>query len=380
MQNTIYRISQQRRVEGEFYCSSLPKKRNKAKTVATPIESRQQSVIRNSTALGIGLLMLSGVLVAVESHENTNFTQDSETIPKIEKKFFGPDIANSKLTAFKGQLFVAKAHGGEVAEVHDKILRDVGLVTDEVPDLIKIRASIEPILYSDYQKTEPIEDVIGQARKKIDVQKLDRVERENFIKANFEKFVSSSMMGVGISDLTQNPNNLVKFEGKITAIDVDATNFPIIPYYIFDRFGIDRETIFESAKKFYKSPQYEPLKKLKLDSVLKACGEDSDFYKKYLENFKMMEKYLDQEKGYNQDYNPHNVYFGNILNIFKDDDTYIKQNIVDLNIGGPSKAFPTLAKLDDKTTHYLMARISSEPTSVRSSKKLDGETKDSREL
>ncbi len=376
MPNTIF---QQRRAEGEFYGSRPPKESNKTGTVVNLIESRQTN-IRNSTALRIGLLMLSGVLVAVESHENTNFTQDSETIPKIEKKFFGPDIANSKLTAFKGQLFVAKAHGGEVAEVHDKILRNVGLVTDEVPDLIKIRASIEPILYSNYQKIEPIEDVIGQARKKIDVQKLDRVERENFIKDNFEKFVSSSMMGVGISDLTQNPNNLVKFEGKITAIDVDATNFPIIPYYIFDRFGIDRETIFESAKKFYKSPQYEPLKKLKLDSVLKACGEDSDFYKKYLENFKMMEKYLDQEKGYNQDYNPHNVYFGNILNIFKDDDTYIKQNIVDLNIGGPSKAFPTLAKLDDETTQYLMARIPSKLTSVRSSKKLGDETETKREL
>lgn len=376
MPNTIF---QQRRAEGEFYGSRPPKESNKTRTVVNLIESRQTN-IRNSTALRIGLLMLSGVLVAVESHENTNFTQDSETIPKIEKKFFGPDIANSKLTAFKGQLFVAKAHGGEVAEVHDKILRNVGLVTDEVPDLIKIRASIEPILYSNYQKIEPIEDVIGQARKKIDVQKLDRVERENFIKDNFEKFVSSSMMGVGISDLTQNPNNLVKFEGKITAIDVDATNFPIIPYYIFDRFGIDRETIFESAKKFYKSPQYEPLKKLKLDSVLKACGEDSDFYKKYLENFKMMEKYLDQEKGYNQDYNPHNVYFGNILNIFKDDDTYIKQNIVDLNIGGPSKAFPTLAKLDDETTQYLMARIPSKLTSVRSSKKLGDETETKREL
>ena len=194
----------------------------------------------------------------------------------------------------------------------------------------------------------------------MEVQKIDKIERENFIKENYKKFVGASMLGVGISDLTQNPNNLVKFEGKITAIDVDATNFPIIPFYIFDRFGIDRNIILESAKEFYQSPQYKSLKQLKLDSVLKVCGQDSDFYKIYLENFKKMEEYLDQKT---TEYNPENVYFGNIRDIFSNPDgsVSINRNTFDLKRMRPSEQFKIETSFDpnllQQRDQYLLATI-----------------------
>jgi hypothetical protein len=321
----------------------------------------------------------------VENSNNvTNFSplKHPSEIFRIRKKFFNKEISDSKIAVHEGKNYVVKAHGGEVAEVHDKILRDLGLVIDEVTDLKKVRVKIVPSEAYNGAKVEPIVNVIGQAREKMNIEKPKGSERENFITENYKKFVAVSMMGVGISDLIQNPNNLVKFNDKITAIDVDATNFPVIPYYIFDRFGIDRNAIFESAQEFFKSDQYQSLKQLKLDSVLKVCGEDSDFYKIYLENFKKMEDYLDKKT---TEYNPENTYFGNIRDIFSNPDgsVSINRNTYDLKREGPSLKFPREIKFDPNLPNqpYLLATTQAK-SSVKAvaHEKLESKTKESREL
>ena len=70
--------------------------------------------------------------IDLKEDANSHPLQNPVPIPQIKEIFFGREIADSKKIMHEDRLHVVKAHGGEVAEVHDKILRDLGLVISEV--------------------------------------------------------------------------------------------------------------------------------------------------------------------------------------------------------------------------------------------------------
>lgn len=79
--------------------------------------------------------------------------------------FTGNEVKNSKKWGFENKTYVVKATGGLVAMIHDKILRDLGLVAGEVEPIILTKTKIIPKSSYENVVCPEITDVVGQARK-----------------------------------------------------------------------------------------------------------------------------------------------------------------------------------------------------------------------
>lgn len=242
--------------------------------------------------------------------------------------FSGSEISDSK--TFDN--YVVKATGGMVAEVHDDILRRLGLVIKDVPPLEKITAKIKPdgIKPDGINSDEYLTDIIGQRRPEQKVENLDRNQRYDYVKENWQSFLKASMLGVGITDLIYNRNNLVKLKDKITVIDVDAMCLPIIPYEILsEELGINKDIQKDEAKKFFESPEYQELKTKKLELIENCSGKDSAIYDEHKKAFLKIEKHIKD----NAVYSPKDFYFGNIRKVWfgQKNDTDFEANFVPLN-------------------------------------------------
>lgn len=228
---------------------------------------------------------------------------------RLDLNFTGPEIADSKTYTKNGVNYIAKSTGGEVAGIHDEILRELKLVNPDVPKLEKVITNIIPEGAKD---NEHLSNIVGQMREEQNVKLLNREDRKNFIRSNWQSFVKASMLGVGITDLIYNPNNLVELNNKITVIDVDAMSLPIIPYEIFETsFGIKENEVKAEAENFFKSPEYDKLMKRKLDVIEHCSGKDSNIYRQYVESFDAIHRHMTG----NEPYYPLDIYFGNIRGV-----------------------------------------------------------------
>ncbi|MBM3590731.1 MAG: hypothetical protein FJX30_05120 [Alphaproteobacteria bacterium] len=250
--------------------------------------------------------------------------------PRLDLNFTGGQIADSQIYTKNGVNYIAKSTGGEVAGIHDEILRELKLVTPDVPKLEKVITNIIPEGAKD---DEHLSNIVGQMREKQDVKLLNREDRKNFISSNWQSFVKASMLGVGITDLIYNPNNLVELNNKITVIDVDAMSLPIIPYEISEEsFRIGEDKVKAEAKNFFNSPKYDELKNRKLNVIEQCSGKDSNIYRQYVESFAAIDRHITR----NEPYYPLDFYFGNIRGVKMDTNgkTKFNANFTPLNEAG----------------------------------------------
>lgn len=264
-----------------------------------------------SKALYCSLLAINsfaGYVNADEKSLSKNFSASSplREVPKNDNYiFYGDEIRDSK--RYDGH--VVKATGGEVATVHDDILRTLGLVSQDVPELKKVVTNIKPDGAKD---GEYLDNIVGQMREEQDVKLLNREDRNHFVRSNWRSFVRASMLGVGITDLIYNPNNLVELNKKITVIDVDAMSLPTIPYEIFKKlFGISENEVKTEAENFFKSSEYGELMTKKLDLIEVCSGKDSPIHRQYVRSFNKIRKHITEDKSYS----PRDFYFGNIRDV-----------------------------------------------------------------
>lgn len=261
-----------------------------------------------TSAKNLYFLLLTSTALAgliVPDEKCISPTKASDILFSNNYIFYGDEIRDSK----KYDGLVIKATGGGVADVHDDILRKFGLVSEDVPALEKIIVKIKP---DGSDSDEYITNIVGQMRPEQNVKILDRHQRYDFIERNWQSFLKASMLGVGITDLIYNPNNLVELNKQITVIDVDAMSLPIIPYKEFSElFGIDENNMKTEAKKFFASSEYKELMTKKLELIEKCSGKDSAIYVQYKNSFDDIEGHLVDQKSYSQK----GFYFGNIRKV-----------------------------------------------------------------
>lgn len=248
---------------------------------------------------------LAGLIVADKKHTSPA----NEILRSNDCIFSGNEIRDSKICNGK----VTKATGGEVAWVHDDILRKFGLVSENVPELEKIVVKIKP---DGSNPDEYLTDIVGQMREEQNVEILGKYQRYGYVEENWQSFLKASMLGVGITDLIYNPNNIVILNNQITVIDVDSMSLPIIPYKEFSKlFGIEKDDIKIEAKKFFESSEYSELMTKKLELIEKCSGKDSPIYLQYKKSFDDIGRHIVDQESYTQT----GFYFGNIREVKIDD-------------------------------------------------------------
>jgi len=229
-------------------------------------------------------------------------TPQVKQILETNISFTGNQVKDSKEWKFENNTYVVKATGGLVAEAHDKILRDLGLVAKKgVEPIIFTKTKIIPKSSYENVVCSEITDVVGQARKlalgytslkDIASQRTvqDAVVNE-YVNRYYKELIKAAIQGIGINDFIFNPTNLYFKDKsldvtKATLLDVDALAIPQIPFYLLDKkFGISNEKVKDVLIAYVGSPEYEFHKMEKLKAI-----SNSEPYEYYKENYNKIEE------------------------------------------------------------------------------------------
>jgi len=217
----------------------------------------------------------------------------------------GTDLRDAKLFDHNGTVYVLKPYGGLVSMCHDGILRAVGLMLDAVPPLHLARVAIE------VGNGPSLDTVVGQMRERVPVTMLSQQERATFLQDHWKPLLKASMLGVGISDITGNPHNLVRIGSDISVIDGDGLSFPVIPYRFLQQLGISKDEIQREALAFVQSDLFQQFRDNKETMMRQCSGSKDRFYRRSIKSFNAMVAHLVAH----QPYDPSNYYFGNVWSI-----------------------------------------------------------------
>ena len=287
--------------------------------------------------------------------------------------------------------------------IHDKILRDLGLVAGEVEPIIFAKTKIVPKSSYENVVCREITGVVGQARNlALGVTSLeglasqkDKASQQSFKDAVVDEYVNryykeliiAAIHGIGINDFILNPTNLFFKDKspdvtKATLLDVDALALPQIPFYLLaEKFGISNEQVAQVLINHVKSNEYKIYKMEKLGAL-----SNSELYQSYVENYDKIEEAVknagkDPSKLITEMMGLQFCYFGNIgyAGCGKDKKIFMNRNVDGFPVGteyppGNSlpdrnvclKLFPdTIDPEDEKGAEYvLLQRFPETPPSL----------------